>query len=324
MYKLFFIFIIVLCGCKSASYPVPEIEEGEKIVFTCKDFTTKEGEIDIYAIDPDGKNEQKITSTPYPLFECNPQWLPDGERILFFTYCAGDYEGSDSYKGFRPYIMEFKQKKCYKIKKDWTYGWRPSWTKDGKMVVYAYFEGKNENGDIYTMDTNGKNKRNLTNTPDLDEDEPSIFSDGRKIVFVVNDRKQKTQDGLYLMDIENHDLKRLTNDPGDMAPSFSPDGKMIAFMKGKKEDREGMLALKIKLYIMDNDGKNARRILTDDYRGTEFTFSWSPDSKKIVFYGIGAEENIGLYTVNIDGSELKFIYSKKGCWNPSWRPRPKK
>lgn len=69
-------------------------------------------------------------------------------------------------------------------------------------------------------------------------------------------------------------LVRLTNNNAqDTTPSWSPDGKRIAFAS----NRDG----KSEIYVMDVDGSNITR-LTNNFAGDDFP-RWSPDNRKILF-----------------------------------------
>ena len=83
-----------------------------------------------------------------------------------------------------------------------------------------------------------------------------------QIAFVSN------RDGnpeIYVMDADGGNLRRLTNNPArDYAPSWSPDGKRIAFIS----DRDGHARRRIpglftsEIYVMDADGGINRTSLT--------------------------------------------------------------
>ena len=66
-----------------------------------------------------------------------------------------------------------------------------------------------------------------------------------------------TRDGnpeIYVMDADGENQIRLTRHPQeDKMPSWSPDGKKIAFASKRNGDRN-------QIHVMDSDGKNVRRI----------------------------------------------------------------
>lgn len=130
-------------------------------------------------------------------------------------------------------------------------------------------------------------------------------------------------------------VKQLTNEAGyDAEATVSPDGKSIVFTSTRSGDLE--------LYIMDIDGGNVRQITHDlGYDGGAF---FSPDSKKLVFRSsrpktkeeietyksylsrnLVAPTNMEIYTVNVDGTDLKQITNLgKANWAPFFHPSGKK
>ncbi len=79
-------------------------------------------------------------------------------------------------------------------------GNRPRWSSDSGKLIYMIAEddGQDYTGsDIYTINIDGTQKINLTNTRDRIEMNPSFSPEGKKIVFdVINDGS------IYLMNIE--------------------------------------------------------------------------------------------------------------------------
>ena len=82
---------------------------------------------------------------------------------------------------------------------------------------------------------------------------------------------------IWLMDLNSSGIgnhtRRLTNDTeNENYTSWSPDGKSILYQR----DYDGSA-----IYIVDADGKNARRLSPTP--GFDVTPSWSPDGTKIIY-----------------------------------------
>jgi hypothetical protein len=154
---------------------------------------------------------------------------------------------------------------------------------------------------------------------------PALSSDGTRIVFVGYGSfiKGEVFPDLYLADAQTGKrlgrlIKSTTNADFEQLrfiysqPSFSPDGKTLAFT-GQRRGKDV-------LYLMDVRKRNV--IARFDNLGMEQVLSpaWSPDGKQLVFSGL--KGGIGdLYVVNRDGTGLRHLTDDKhGDAMPQWSP----
>lgn len=106
----------------------------------------------------------------------------------------------------------------------------PQISPDGKSIAYVVTTNNlpkgESNSDIFLMDANGENKRQLTYSPKGDS-HPRWSPDGQTLMF-ISSRKDGNQ--VWLLPMDGGDARQLTTlTTGVSSPIWSPDGKYIAF-----------------------------------------------------------------------------------------------
>jgi Tol biopolymer transport system component len=147
----------------------------------------------------------------------------------------------------------------------------PAWSADGGRIA---FEGYSDGvSDIYVMDADGSNVRQITDDP-----APDIFPrwspDGSTIAY-TNAGTQSGADpqfsvtaDIWTVPSSGGEPTRLTTTPGpDSFPDYSPDGTQIAF----HHDGD--------LWVMRSDGRRQERVLGSEV----FTPRWSPDGTMLAY-----------------------------------------
>ena len=138
----------------------------------------------------------------------------------------------------------------------------------------AFVSTRDNDAEIYIMNSDGSTQTRLTNTPG-DDLSPSQSRDAQLIAF------ESSRDGnyeIYTMNRDGSDERRLTMDmgttrPTDSDPVFSPDSQTIAWTSR----RGGVL----NIWLMDFTGANQRR-LTDEPLGSS-NAAFSPDGTRIAY-----------------------------------------
>ena len=120
---------------------------------------------------------------------------------------------------------------------------------------------------------------------------------------------------IYVMDGDGKNQRRVTANPMyDRYPTWSPDGKMIAFVSNRNRGRN-------QIWVIDADGKNPIRLtdgVSDSYP------DWSPDGKTILYVAsqVPADHDLapgGIVAMDADGNNKRLLKNRGGI-HPSWSP----
>jgi TolB protein len=155
-----------------------------------------------------------------------------------------------------------------------------SYSPDGKQIVFCSNRSGPENLELYIMNADGSNVRQLTNAPGCYNGGPFFSPDGTKVIF-RSDRKKKDQLQLYVINADGTGEKALTSDDNWVywAPFWHKDGKHILYTAADHSDPKARP--NYDLYWMNIDtGKTTRLTFAP---GADVLPVFSPDYRKVMW-----------------------------------------
>ncbi len=177
--------------------------DGNLIAFS----SSREGFSGIYLMNSDGSG-LKLLTNKNSSFSC-PQWSPDGQQLV---YVSVDFEGSQIF------TMDIYDRTDKQLTNTVNPVWNdrgypregnntPVWSPDGSKLAYVSWQ--NGNPDIYTMNSDGSNKIQLTDSNMRDEN-PDWSPLGDYIIFISR-RDMKLDYDIFIMNSNGCNQKPLSN-----------------------------------------------------------------------------------------------------------------
>jgi Tol biopolymer transport system component len=229
--------------------------DGSKMVFTVHDG--KSGRVVV--ADADGSSPRLVAPSLGYIYMA--RLSPRSDRVVF----------SGPAKGYRLQIAALPDGKPTELTPDHPECFVPQFTPDGKTIIFT-----RRDGDVYRVDSDGKNFKRLTEGNKYVEfrlspkdkhgstDGPDISPDGKRIAFIA------VKDGVpnvYAMDLDGGNRKQLTTRKTPCGRvRWSPDGKQLAFVSF--EDKYPQL------FVVPAEGGEARQLTKLD--GAVYFVNWRP------------------------------------------------
>jgi len=272
---------------KSVSYNsgITWSRTGDQFVFMSN---AGEGNYDLYLGTLEGKAVQRLTTDPQK--DGQPNWSPTGGPVVFVSGRSG---------GAHLYLMDVASRQTARISKDEKSCLYPRWSPNGKRIAATC--GANENHDIVVFDglptmaapaattTAQGTRASATDPVKL----PPVNSAPARPPTVETPVKPPVE---RLLTTWQYD---------DLSPSWSPDGKHIAFYSNYDPEGDPKIW---SLLVVDADGSSptegeqliARVVAYNVIPDISLGPAWLPDSKRIAYVRNDKQDYSPIYVVDVN------------------------
>ena len=246
---------------------VPDVSSfspaGDRMVYMLTNFSGPIRSGTLVVANADGSGRHTIYEGPLTEDATGPAWSPRGDTILFGL---GGFFQRAQIKSAQVMSIHTDGTGLVALTQGDASSGMPSWSPDGKQVVYRVAQGVTRH--LYILDVATKKSRKLETGSDLDTF-PTWSPRGDWIAFTS---KRDGDYEIYRIRPDGTGLKRLTYSPGnDAHPAFSPDGEWIAFSTARQGFKDEAVQLLLsatfqpygEIAVMRSDGSDVR-ILTDN------------------------------------------------------------
>ena len=233
-----------------------------------------------------------VPFTTFPGRELQPTFSPDGNQIAF----AWNGERRDNFDIYVKLVNTATPP--LRLTSNLADDFFPAWSPDGRQIAFVRQVGSEIS--IFVVPALGGPERKLYSGSSaflaLYEygNALSWSPDGKYLAF-SGQGAPREPNSIFLLTLESLETRQITSPPagflGDSTPAFSPDGKLLAFVRGAS-------SRDVEIYVMPAAGGEPKRLTFDNRSGR--SLAWTADGKDIVFslwfYG-----NLRLWRVSASG-----------------------
>jgi TolB protein len=238
----------LLCAAQSVAPAAHAAPQGKIAYMWARESRFQE----VWTMNADGSDRTFVVAGSVPA------WAPDGRRIAFIAKGGGIHTVRPDGSDLR--LLD--------------------WSPDGTRIAFVYYtnpDGACRDSDIYVVNADGSDPRNLTGLPNWHSRNPSWSPGGSRIAF--NGGMDGGPYTIHVIDADGRNMEAVGPLEGrSYTPEWSPNGGRIAFNHVAPDETEADIHL-----IRMSDRSITRLTDVEGVDGITQEFAWSPDGAYIAY-----------------------------------------
>ena len=274
-----------------------------------------EGSSNIYEMDINGENVRQLTSyTKHPVRSLSIS--NDGKLSFHYDGRIYTLEPGGEPAPVTMQIFADKTVNTQKIVPIKGGADEISVSPNGKEIAFIF------RGEVFVTSTETGTTKRITNTPEQ-ERSVDFAPDGKSLVYagerngswnIYQARLAREEEPYFFMSTLIDEVPLVVTDKETFQPSFSPDGKEVAFLEQRTS-----------LRVINLDSKEVRTVVPGDlnysYSDGDQYYQWSPDSKWFLFEFLPPNQwisEVGLIAADGKGEVINLTKSGYNDGRPKW------
>ncbi len=241
----------------------------------------------LYIMGAEGDGQRRIVDVPVMNFE----WSPDSQNIAFISgYGNSENYGLDGIAKSAAYIVDVQGGKLHRLTDvDGKLGTDLSWSPSGSQIAYSAQVAARKY-DVFTVNADKPAPRRIATGTN-----PIWSPDETRILFLVHDGGRPTATTeIHIVDMDTGNQEQISTEAGYVRlMGFSPDAEKILYISNSD------------VCAMDPDGSNKVNLSKGTFKAIDMPQFIENEAK--VFFTGRKDNNWGLFSVGIDGTDLRNI-----------------
>lgn len=231
--------------------------------------------------------------------------------------CPGNTMGEIAYVAVDPsgaqdvYVLDVLSRATRRLTNDTALDGDMAWSPDGRRI--AWTSGRNGQLNVWVMDANGSNARQLIDAAasgQMYSSDPTWSPDGQRIAYTMPPTASDPQ-ALFIVNADgSNNQLRFAHQRTIAEPTWSPDGNYITFVLGDQNDSD--------LYSLDLRDSTLIQ-LTNTPTVHEAEPKWSPKGDELTYWGSQATGD-SVYVIDNTGATRIIGDVTKKNFSPSFSP----